>query len=104
MIPEYNRGTPFEVLLSNFTDEEWDLIYPWDEVQSDAVQGGNRFPLQVLADPANRTILLSAPTDSWDLRSVRCDVRITKDGRNVDLPKSPGIRARIVAGITGERT
>lgn len=103
MLPEYNRGTTFEVLLSDFTEEEWQLLYPWDSIASDAVQGTRRHPLVVSVDEENRSILLSADTSDWDLRPVRADARIRKNGRNIDLPKSPAIRAVIVAGVTGER-
>lgn len=86
MTPTWKRGSTVQILLDQFTDEEWAAVYPWTAARSEARYPGGAQALAVTANPTARTILLSADTADWPLRLMKADLLIERDGRDEYVP------------------
>ena len=86
MTPTWKRGSTVQILLDQFTDEEWAAVYPWTSASSEARYPGGTQTLTVSADPEAKTILLSAETDGWPLRLMKADLLIERAGASTYVP------------------
>ena len=86
MTPTWKRGSTVQILLDQFTDDEWAAVYPWTAARSEARYPGGTQTLSVSVNPTARTILLSADTASWPLRLMKADLLIERDGRDEYVP------------------
>ena len=68
MTPTWKRGSTVQILLDQFTDEEWAAVYPWTTATSEARYPGGTQSLAVTVNETARTILLSADTAGWPMR------------------------------------
>ena len=88
MTPTWKRGSTVQILLDQFTDEEWAAVYPWTAARSEARYPGGTQSLAVTVDEEARTILLSAGTEGWPVRLMKADLLIERDGRSDYLPSA----------------
>ncbi|MEQ3644767.1 MAG: hypothetical protein ABNH17_05585 [Paracoccus sp. (in: a-proteobacteria)] len=86
MTPTWKRGSTVQILLDQFTDEEWAAIYPWTASNSEARYPGGTQSLAVMVDEEARTILLSADTAGWPVRLMKADLLIERAGASTYVP------------------
>lgn len=100
MTPTWKRGSTVQILLDQFTDDEWAAIYPWDAARCEAYYPGWTSALDVEVDPAARTIMLSAVTTDWPIRLLKADLLITRDGRDDYVPSAGFFQFMIIQPAT----
>lgn len=100
MIPIWKRGAVVQILLDQFTDEEWSAIHPWASARSEARQMDIARTLVVTVDPAARTILLSGDSADWPEGLVDIDLLFTRDGHGFYLPPASYFRVNILPPAT----
>lgn len=86
MTPTWKRGSTVQILLDQFTDEEWAAVYPWTAARSEARYPGGSQALTVTVDDEAQTILLSADTADWPLRLMKADLLIERAGVSSYVP------------------
>ena len=86
MTPTWKRGSTVQILLDQFTDEEWAAVYPWTSATSEARYPGGTQALTVTVNDTARTILLSADTADWPLRLMKADLLIERAGASTYVP------------------
>lgn len=100
MTPTWKRGSTVQILLDQFTDEEWAAVYPWTSATSEARYPGGTQTLAVTVNEAARTIMLSADTAGWPLRLMKADLLISREGRDAYLPAANFFEFQIVQPAT----
>lgn len=100
MTPTWKRGATVQILLDQFTDEEWAAVYPWTSATSEARYPGGTQALAVTVNEAARTILLSADTEGWPLRLMKADLLIERAGRDEYVPAANFFEFQIVQPAT----
>lgn len=93
------KGYNFSVALQ-FTEEEWDSIFPIDEIVSEFKQNNRYSTLEIDVDEETRCIFVKAETDDWSVGTGYFDIKITKDGVKQAIPELTNIEVQIVQGIT----
>lgn len=99
------RGAMVRISLE-LTQSEWDAIYPWDSIKSEAQQGETGRPgwveheLTIAVDVPTRTLMLSANTTAWGFGAYKADVRAEVNGESVFLPPDSTLSITVVEGIT----
>ena len=100
----YKRGSTLQILLE-FTQEEWDAIYPHEEFLAECeITGGVEYELTPTFNIPERTILLRSPTDGWTRGRYKCDVKIVKNGITSYIPPNSYIEFEIIAPVTETET
>lgn len=96
----YKQGATLQILLE-FTDEEFEAIYPFDSFLAEAeVSGGQEYELDYVVDVSTKTILLSSPTDGWNKGAYKCDIRIVKNGITSFIPPETFIQFNIINPVS----
>lgn len=100
MTQKHKLGATFRLLLSDFTEDEWNDLYPFAEIEADIGQGSARFDTTVTVDPDAREILVEAETVGMKIGPAELDIRILKDGQTILLPTDGIIKFSLVKTIT----
>lgn len=99
-MPTYKRGSTLQILLE-FTDDEWDAIYPNEEFLAECeITGGVEYQLTPTFDTVNKTILLRSPTEGWQRGKYKCDIKIVKNGITSYIPADSYIEFDIIVPVT----
>jgi len=88
------------MVLSDFTDDEWNAFYPYDFIEAEIGQGNNRTPTAITANVEDREIMITADTDDLRLGPAEMDIRITKGYDTIILPGDGVFKFTIVKTIT----
>lgn len=100
MTPIWKRGAVVQILLDQFTDEEWSAIHPWTSARCEARQMDVARPLSVTVNPDVRTILLAGDSADWPEGLVDIDLLIARDGHGFFLPPASYFRVNILPPAT----
>lgn len=100
MTPTWKRGSTVQILLDQFTDEEWAAVYPWTAASSEARYPGGSRALAVTVDEEAQTILLSADTADWPARLMKADLLIERAGRDEYVPAANLFEFQIIQPAT----
>lgn len=96
---KFKIGATLQLLLE-FTEEEFDAIYPNEEFLAEAeITGGAEYTLTPTIDVAARSILLSASTTGWTRGRYKCDIRVTKNGVVSFLPADSYIEFELISPV-----
>lgn len=98
-MPAYKKGATLGIEIE-FTEEEWAVIYPWDEILSECENATTEYPLTITTDAQTRTILLSSATDNFLKGLYKADIRIVKNGTVMYIPKKGYINFTITASVS----
>ena len=96
MTPTWKRGSTVQILLDQFTDEEWAAIHPWTAARCEARCASTSLSMTVTADPTAKTIILYANTADWPARLMKADLLIERDGRIDYLPAANFFEFQII--------
>lgn len=104
MAVKHKLGATFRLLLDDFTEQEWNDLYPFEEIEADIGQGAARHNTQISVDPDAREILIEAETTTMRVGPAELDIRILKDGKAILIPADGVIKFSIVKTITTGET
>lgn len=96
----YKIGSTVQILIE-FTEDEYAAIFPNEEFTAECeITGGVEYPMTIIQDAANRTVLLRANTTSWTKGRYKCDIRVTKNGITTFIPQNSYIEFELIAPVT----
>lgn len=105
---KYKKGASIPLFLDDFTDEEWQAIYPFDEIscvaqiERAATEVEYFFTHEV--DEVNRIISFEANTINWPVAKYRADIRVKNNGRNTFIPADKYIRFEVIESIADDKS
>ena len=101
----YKRGAIIRILLDEFTQGEWDAIWPFESVKCEANLENDlnllEYSFSAVSDDVTKTIVLtSVSADEWPEGNYRLDVRFTKGGEHIYVPATDYIKFKIIRPVT----
>lgn len=95
------QGSTFRVVVE-FTEEEWDSLYPYDEIYSEVKIKTNYYQLQVTPNETEKTLILTSDTDAWSTGSASFDIKVYKNGIVQFFPADGALTFTVIKPITNE--
>lgn len=93
------KGASFRLALQ-FTEQEWESIFPVDLIVSQYRQGDTVVNLEVEADALTRCIYLRSETTSWNLGKGSFDVKLIRGGLVTIIPELTNVEVQVIKGVT----
>lgn len=103
----YKRGSTIRILLDEFTEAEWEAVYPFDEAKAEANLDKDpdllEYAFEVITDEAAKSIILkSVSADLWPEGDYRLDVRFTREGEHIFVPATEYVKFKIIRPVTDD--
>lgn len=91
------QGATFRATLM-FTENEWNGIYPWDEIVPFMSQESVRYELDYEINEDTMSVDITSETYDWKIGPIKFDIWIIRGEYTIPIPNNYSIEMQVIQG------